>query len=114
MDIWGFGCVFFELLSLFPLFPGENELDQIHKIHNVLGTPPQSLLDKFKKFDFHLTIIISFFRYGASMDYDFPYKEGTGIAKLIPHVSPECLDLIGSLLLIFPPNRPLFRKTFGI
>ena len=36
MDIWGVGCVFFEVLSLFPLFPGENELDQIHKIHNIL------------------------------------------------------------------------------
>lgn len=40
MDIWGVGCVFFEVLSLYPLFPGENELDQIHKIHNILGTPP--------------------------------------------------------------------------
>ena len=40
MDIWGVGCVFFEVLSLFPLFPGDNELDQIHKIHNILGTPP--------------------------------------------------------------------------
>lgn len=27
MDIWGVGCVFFEMLSLFPLFPGNNELD---------------------------------------------------------------------------------------
>ena len=27
MDIWGVGCVFFEILSLFPLFPGKNELD---------------------------------------------------------------------------------------
>jgi renal tumor antigen len=27
MDIWGVGCVFFEILSLFPLFPGDNELD---------------------------------------------------------------------------------------
>lgn len=40
MDIWGVGCVFFEMLSLFPLFPGNNELDQIHRIHNILGTPP--------------------------------------------------------------------------
>ena len=40
MDIWGVGCVFFEVLSLFPLFPGDNELDQIHKIHSILGTPP--------------------------------------------------------------------------
>ena len=27
MDIWGVGCVMFEILSLFPLFPGKNELD---------------------------------------------------------------------------------------
>jgi renal tumor antigen len=27
MDIWGAGCVMFEILSLFPLFPGNNELD---------------------------------------------------------------------------------------
>lgn len=39
MDYWGIGCVFFEMLSLFPLFPGNNELDQVHKIHNILGTP---------------------------------------------------------------------------
>ena len=47
MDIWGVGCVFFEMLSLFPLFPGNNELDQIHRIHNILGTPGQELLDHF-------------------------------------------------------------------
>ena len=29
-----------QVLSLYPLFPGTNELDQIHKIHNVIGTPP--------------------------------------------------------------------------
>jgi serine/threonine protein kinase len=27
MDLWGVGCVFFEVLCLFPLFPGTNELD---------------------------------------------------------------------------------------
>ena len=47
MDIWGAGCVFFEILSLFPLFPGNNELDQINKIHNIMGTPPPELLDHF-------------------------------------------------------------------
>jgi len=45
MDIWGVGCVFFEMLSLFPLFPGNNEPDQIHKIHNILGTPTKAVLD---------------------------------------------------------------------
>ena len=50
MDIWGVGCVFFEVLSLFPLFPGNDELDQVHKIHNVLGVPGPRLLDKFKRY----------------------------------------------------------------
>jgi renal tumor antigen len=27
MDYWGVGCVFFEVLALFPLFPGNDELD---------------------------------------------------------------------------------------
>jgi len=27
MDIWGFGCVFFEMLALHALFPGKDELD---------------------------------------------------------------------------------------
>ena len=70
MDYWGVGCVFFEMLALFPLFPGNNEMDQIHKIHNILGTPDKALLDKFAKVASH-------------MEFDFPEQEGTGIEKLI-------------------------------
>jgi serine/threonine protein kinase len=61
MDMWGVGCVFFEIVSLFPLFPGTNELDQIQKIHNILGTPPPELLAKMKKRSQH-------------MDFNFPAK----------------------------------------
>ena len=76
MDIWSLGCVFFEVLryamchsipahfavyrsfliffiipfSLHPLFPGSNEVDQIAKIHDILGTPPQSILQKLTKY----------------------------------------------------------------
>ena len=85
MDIWGVGCVFFEVLSLYPLFPGENELDQIHKIHNIMGTPPQELLDKFQKNATHMKL-------------EFPAKKFVGIAKLIPHVSAEAQDLILKML----------------
>ena len=49
MDLWGVGCVFFEIVSLFPAFPGNDELDQIKRIHNILGTPSMELLDHFKK-----------------------------------------------------------------
>lgn len=81
MDIWGAGCVMFEIASLFPLFPGTNELDQIHKIHNVLGTPPKEILDRFE-------------RNATHMEFNFPPKMGTGLEKLIPHASPECIDII--------------------
>lgn len=70
MDIWGVGCVFFEILSLVPLFPGNNELDQVHKIHNILGTPAKELLDQFQKHATH-------------MEFNFPKQEGTGINKLL-------------------------------
>ena len=78
MDIWGVGCVFFEIVSLFPLFPGTNELDQINKIHKILGTPAQELLEKFK-------------RHSAHVDFNFPQTSGSGVSKLIPHVPPDAV-----------------------
>jgi len=27
MDMWAFGCLFYEMLALKPLFPGKDELD---------------------------------------------------------------------------------------
>ena len=36
----------FEVLALFPLFPGSNEADQIERIHKVLGTPGPEVFEK--------------------------------------------------------------------
>jgi renal tumor antigen len=55
MDMWGIGCVMYEVLALSPLFPGANETDQIERIHQVLGTPDQVTLDEFKKYS-HLSL----------------------------------------------------------
>jgi len=96
MDIWGVGCVMFEVLSLRPLFPGTNELDQIHKIHNCLGTPDVEILNRFKK-------------HASHMDFNFPPKEGTGFDKLLPHVTAECRELIYFLLIYNPDDRPSAR-----
>ncbi|EPY26532.1 renal tumor antigen [Angomonas deanei] len=42
MDIWSAGCVFFEMATLVPLFAGSNEVDQVNRIHSVLGSPRRS------------------------------------------------------------------------
>jgi len=98
MDLWGTGCVWFEILSLFPLFPGTNELDQIEKIHNILGRPSKELLDKFQ-------------RHASHMDFNFPPKEASGIARLIPHVTTECQELILRLLAYNPEERLSARQA---
>jgi renal tumor antigen len=92
MDIWGAGCVMFEILTLVPLFPGKNELDMIHRIHNILGTPSQKVLDRFK-------------RHASHMDFNFPEKVGSGLEKLLPHVTPDCLDLLNKMLTYDPEKR---------
>jgi len=92
MDIWGAGCVMYEILTLVPLFPGKNELDMIHRIHNVLGTPPQEILDQFKS-------------HASHMEFNFPKKSGTGIEKLLPHASADCIDLLKQLLAYDPEKR---------
>lgn len=86
MDIWGAGCVFFEITSLYPLFPGNNELDQINRIHKVLGTPSPELLTKFKR------------NGAAHVNFDFPTQQGIGITQLIPHATSDCTELMTKML----------------
>jgi renal tumor antigen len=96
MDMWGVGCVFFEMVSLFPLFPGNDEVEQVRMIHSVLGTPPDDLLEKIKKRSQHFP-----------PDFKFDYEPGTGIAELLvkAQASPECVDLINRLLAYNPDDR---------
>lgn len=37
IDLWSVGCIFAELLSLEPLFPGISDIDQLGKIFSILG-----------------------------------------------------------------------------
>mmetsp|Transcript_103958 Transcript_103958/g.238004 ORF Transcript_103958/g.238004 Transcript_103958/m.238004 type:complete len:531 (+) Transcript_103958:100-1692(+) len=98
MDMWGVGCVFFEVMSLFPLFPGTDEVDQIRKIHAIIGTPPQDVLQKFQ-------------RNASHMDFNFQPQEGTGFARLIPHASAELQELIVRLLAYNPDDRLSARQA---
>lgn len=39
------------------------------------------------------------------MEFNFPKKEGSGVAKLIPNVSPDASDVIVKLLIYNADNR---------
>ncbi|XP_038632493.1 MAPK/MAK/MRK overlapping kinase-like isoform X6 [Scyliorhinus canicula] len=97
MDIWSTGCVFYEITSLQPLFPGSNEVDQIAKIHEVIGTPNSETLRKFKQ--------------TRAMSFDFPQKKGTGISCLIPHPTSESISLMHAMMEYDPEERITAKRA---
>ena len=78
--------------SLIPLFPGANELDQLSKIHDVIGTPTQQCMAKLQKV-------------AGRSKYNFDYKKGSGIARLVPHASKDCLELLTGMLMYDADDR---------
>ena len=97
MDVWSIGCVFAEILSFHPLFPGSNELDQINRIHKILGTPSPDLLKKFKK--------------SKHMDFNFPAEPGTGLYAVLSHsISNDALKVVEWLCIYDPDNRPSAKQ----
>ena len=46
VDLWSMGCILAELYTGFPLFPGEDETEQLQCIMEILGVPPRDLVEK--------------------------------------------------------------------
>lgn len=42
VDLWAAGCIIAELINLSPLFPGQNDIDQLSCVLNTLGTPDEN------------------------------------------------------------------------
>ena len=101
MDIWGLGCVFYEILTLEPLFPGDDEIDQVNKINYILGSPSDELFFKFVKNSAHRN------------EFNFEYQKGVGIQRYLTHVSPDVVDLIGKMLIYDPDLRYTARQCLN-
>ena len=101
MDIWGLGCVFFELLTLTPLFPGDDEIDEVNKINYILGSPSDELFKKFVKNSSHRN------------EFNFEPQKGVGIQKSLNHVSPTVVDLINKMLIYDPEKRPTAKQCLN-
>ncbi|KAG8191124.1 hypothetical protein JTE90_010048 [Oedothorax gibbosus] len=43
IDMWSVGCIFGELLTMKPLFPGKSEIDQLNRVFKDLGTPSEKI-----------------------------------------------------------------------
>ncbi|KAL0308601.1 UNVERIFIED_CONTAM: Cyclin-dependent kinase F-1 [Sesamum radiatum] len=93
IDLWSVGCIFAELLSLEPLFPGNSDIDQLGKIFSILGNltdevwPGCVRLPDYK--------IISFGK----------VEKPVGLEACLPNRSPDEVLLVRKLLCFDPASR---------
>lgn len=43
VDNWSLGCIFAEMVTRRPLFPGDSEIDQLFRIFRCMGTPTETI-----------------------------------------------------------------------
>ncbi|VVA93966.1 unnamed protein product [Arabis nemorensis] len=91
IDLWSAGCILAELLAGRPIMPGRTEVEQLHKIYKLCGSPSEDYWKKGK------------FTHGAIYKPREPYKRC--ITETFKDFPPSSLPLIDTLLSIEPEDR---------
>ncbi|KDN48432.1 Pkinase-domain-containing protein [Tilletiaria anomala UBC 951] len=91
IDMWSVGCIFAEMASRVPLFPGDSEIDEIFRIFRILGTPTDETWPGLK----------------ALPDYksSFPNWRGKPLSEEVKNLDPSGIDLLKNMLVYDPAGR---------
>lgn len=91
VDMWSVGCIFAEMCNRKPLFPGDSEIDEIFRIFRILGTPNEEVWPDVSYLpDFKLT---------------WPKWEKKSLAKSVPTLDADGINLLSQMLTYDPSNR---------
>ncbi|AQK81047.1 Putative MAP kinase family protein [Zea mays] len=94
IDIWSIGCIFAELLTGRPLFPGKNVVHQLDIITDLLGTPSSETLSRIRNEKAR--------RYLSCMRKKYPVP----FTHKFRNADPLALRLLERLLAFDPKDRP--------
>ncbi|CCK68612.1 protein kinase IME2 KNAG_0B01670 [Huiozyma naganishii CBS 8797] len=105
LDIWAFGCVALEATTFKPLFPGSDELDQIWKILEVLGTPHPVLESTQTHYIPNGGFWEDSVKLAERLKLRFPYVEGVSIKAILSNPQLSDLTKMIECCLKWDPNK---------
>ncbi|XP_077777641.1 cyclin-dependent kinase 16 isoform X4 [Podarcis muralis] len=85
IDMWGVGCIFYEMSTGRPLFPGSTVEEQLHFIFRILGTPNEETWPGIQSNE-------------EFRAYNYPKYRPEALINHAPRLDSEGADLLGKLL----------------
>ncbi|OAY71258.1 putative serine/threonine-protein kinase [Ananas comosus] len=89
IDLWSAGCLLAEMFAGRPIMPGRNEIEQLHRIYKLCGSPPDDYWSKMK----------------LSPIFRSPQSYKPAILETFKDFPSSSLGLLSMLLALDPSNR---------
>nr|XP_046252990.1 cyclin-dependent kinase 16 isoform X2 [Scatophagus argus] len=91
IDMWGVGCIFYEMVTGRPLFPGSTVEEELHFIFKLLGTPTEQSWPGISSND-------------EFVAYNYPQYRAERLSNHTPRLSSEGVELLSKFLQLCPSS----------